>query len=169
MELSPGLVQVQSQLYSEDGVLRNADTITNDANTFSKGMSRVAAATKFAAIQIINPAGSGITAFIDQVIIGSGINTNVGILTSDTAFANNPQNVDCLRAGQTDGSCEVDYNDQAVSQNGEWLNVLTGAYRGIPYIFDTPIQLDEGKGIAVLQTSAANWLAVTYILREFTN
>lgn len=168
MQNSPGQVQLQSQLWSEDGVLRNADTIANDGNVFGQYKGRVAGAGTYSAIQILNPSGSGVTAFIDKFILSSASNALVGLLTADTAFANDPVTVDCMRVGQADGNVILDYNDQGVTQVPTLIGVALTGGRSLVVDLPYPIQLDAGKGIAWLTDQAATRLTCSVLLREFT-
>lgn len=168
MQSSSGQVQLQSQLWSADGVYRNADSITNDGNTFGQSYRQTASGGNYPAIQILNPSGSGVVAFVDAIIVAASTAGLAGILTSSTAFANAPVNVACMRAGQSDGVCKVDGNDQVVFQNGDWIQFRLTAQGTVRVPLEYPIQLGAGQGIAVLSGPANNDLSVSWLLREFS-
>lgn len=168
MQFSPGQIILQSQLWSEDGVIRNADGITNAGNTFCGSYYFPATAGNYAAIQLLNPVGSGVTAFVDGVLMSCDSIASIGILSADNAFGNAPDDVICMRAGQYDGACIIDGNDQAIPQDGVWMYyyVLANTPLYIPFPF--PIQLDAGRGIAALCNVAAKKLIASFYLREFS-
>jgi hypothetical protein len=168
MQFSSGQTVLQSQLWSEDGVIRNADLITNAGNTFARGWSKTPAAGQYATLQVLNPSGSGVTAFIDMLVFSSASNVQIGLFEASTPFAVSPLTVDCLRIGQADGNCVVDGSDLPSTQAAGWFVMRLLANQTSELVLPYPLQLDAGTGIGILAYTADVNIAAAVQLREFS-
>jgi len=169
MQITAGGVALSSELFSSNGVLRGTDVMVNNDNVFAYYQANAGGGVGTPCIQVWNPAGSGKTIFIDEVIITA---SDIGIAQwgfTSTQFASAPNQWISMKNGLTLGSGQVDTFDgtpAATSYVGAAYLAANGNFI-VPLPF--PMMISPGKGVVVRWSSTTTAFQVAFSGREFTN
>lgn len=151
---------------SSDGVMRNKDEVAVNGEVFAKYASRLAVASEYSYIQLMNPSGSGVVVLLDEIYVyendggpfifgfyNTQLSNDVGVWTTrDETGANGLADIRTQTNVTLLGSIGVTYN--------------IGGDIGVPIQFNYPIPIPEGVGFMVRSAVVNKNLKVTFTGRQ---
>lgn len=133
---------------------------------FSEGAGLAASAGNFSEIQLINPAGSGITVIVFKALVGQGVAGNVSITNHNVNLATDVGAGRNLLIGGAAGAAHVRTAQPAAQDGSRLARVRMAADEFVPLLSDWSYELGVGEGIIIMPDTVNTILAATYFWIE---
>lgn len=121
----------------------------------------------FSHLQLINPAGSGITVIVHRIGVSVTVSGGVQVRVHNTALANLSGAGTNLLSGDTAGIGEVRNSQTAGVSGTSTATLRITSERPVPFPSDWFFELGAGEGILLVPTAVNIGLAATYEWIEF--
>lgn len=168
MQINGGATYNINQLWSDDGVLRNADTISNQGNSFMGVAPLSTAVVTSQLVGLLNPASSGIAVFIDQLILHATVNTRVNLAYAAAALGTDLGEWKNLKSGASDGTATLGSGTTITGTYGDLFQLDILADTPFTLTPSNPFMLQEGNTLFANFGTAAKDISAIFIGREFT-
>jgi hypothetical protein len=160
-------VLVNAVNYLRVQVQGHGDAETDAGNAFLRGTALAGVAAQYSHVQLINPAASGKTVYVDSIIIGStGTPDRFDFCSHDTALTD----VGAVYSKDQGGAAGVSHvrtTNNAVAQGTLIGNVRSGNLNNVTLTFDPPYKLGAGEGCLIRNATVNLQLEVFFQLREY--
>jgi len=147
MRIGGGGSQDINLLLSDTAQFRNEDFVVNSGDSFMHGLGQGALAAEFGHIQLKNPTGSGVVAFVDQLIVSSPTTQDILILRHAADLTGTVSLWRSTRLGGADGLSGIrrQTNASFLGTQIGLVRVTAGVTFRIEFLF--PVQLDANTGL----------------------
>lgn len=146
-----------------------ADDISAAGQAFMRSLTIGASVGNYSHVQIHNPAGSGVVAYVDRLrIIAPGAVANLIINTHNAAITNDNGGGFNKDLGAAESACNIrhQHNGAQLGTN-TLLQVTAGANVHMPdMVFEPPLRLGEGEGVLAVWASQNIALTAGWEWRE---
>lgn len=144
-----------------------ADDVTRAAAAFFLGDIQVAVAAEYSKVQLLNPAGSGVFIYVDQVTVYTSTTQQLTLRTHGTALTTDVGAGTNKDIGGTAGVGHV--RKAAGASAGTQVGIFdTIARTTTRWQFNPPVRLGAGEGVLFQCENANENLAAFYEWRELT-
>lgn len=167
--IGSGINQNLNQLFSSDGVIRNADTIVNDGNAFTGVSTNGGSVATSNPMQLFNPVGSGVTIFVDSLLVGSTLSQDLTVaLDTEELTLNIGAWVNNKSTGAV-GKGRLRTKQGTLPTARPILLVNVSGINDVPVIPKMPWELPEGHGLTVTTPANDDSVHVNFFGREFVS
>ncbi len=146
----------------------HGDAETDNSNAFQRSGGQAGAAANNTHVQLKNPAASGKTVYVDEIIYeGNGTSQTVSVNTFDTDLTTDLGAVLNRYLGQAAGVAHVRSQNNGSILGSAIEDAVVPANTPYAFLFDPPLRLDAGKGILIVGNTQNLTVTGVFKTREY--